>query len=114
MRRVRLAPLLSIVAAVLLAGCGDSRMPAPDTGLIPAPSAFRERGTRRGRPPPGARELARRPGHRAAAHDGRDRRRAVAVWRYKRTKPLPRDARAAERRAQALVAQVESRDKTFE
>ena len=46
MRRVRLA-LLSLVAAVVLAGCGNSRTPPPDTGRIPPPIGLsRRRSTR--------------------------------------------------------------------
>ncbi len=114
MRRVRLA-LLSVVAAVLLAGCGNSQTPAPDTGLIAAPSAFRELKY------PAEGITFRAPANwrvfqgvdpqltTVAIGDAQ-----IAVWRYKRSEPLPETRSQLHAARQALVAQVESRDKTFE
>ena len=112
MRRVRPA-LLALVAAVLLAGCGNSRTPPPDTGLIPAPKAFRDvkfpgvflRAPSNWRSFPGtAPQVAT-----IAIGDAQ-----IAVWRYARSEPLPETRSQLHAARQALVAQVERRDPTFE
>jgi hypothetical protein len=111
---VRVA-LLSLVAAILLAGCGNNRTPAPDTGLIPAPNTFRE-----------LRYPAQGITFRAPANwrvfQGVDPQLTtvaigdaqIAIWRYKRTEPLPVTRAQLKAARDALVAQVESRDTTFQ
>lgn len=111
---MRLA-LLSAVAALLLGGCGNSRTPAPDTGLIPGPAGFREvKYPAEGitlRVPTNWRVF---PGDQPrlttiAIGDAQ-----IAIWRYRRTEPLPETRSQLHAARQALVAQIESRDATFE
>jgi hypothetical protein len=111
---VRLA-LLSVVAAVLLGGCGNNRTPAPDTGLIPAPNTFRE-----------LKYPAEGITFRAPANwrvfDGDDPLLTtvaigdaqIAVWRYERAEPLPQTRAQLKAARDALVAWVETRDATFQ
>jgi hypothetical protein len=105
--------LLGLIAAVLLAGCGNSRTPPPDTGLIPAPKAFRDvkfpgvslRAPSNWRSFPGtAPQVAT-----IAIGDAQ-----IAIWRYARSEPLPETRSQLHAARQALVAQVERRDPTFE
>jgi len=106
---------LSLLVAVLLAGCGNSKTAAPETGLIPAPKEFRDvKYTREGvrlRAPSNWRLV---PGTGSqlgtiAVGDGQ-----IAIWRYARTEPLPLTRAQLHAARQALVAQVERRDSTFE
>lgn len=110
---MRLA-LLGIVAAVLLAGCGDSRTPAPPAGRILAPAGFRDVSY------PEAGIKLRAPDNwrifqgtapqiaTIASGDGQ-----IAIWRYPRTEPLPVTQAQLKAARHALIAQVEIRDKTF-
>jgi hypothetical protein len=113
MRRVRPA-LLSLAAAALLAGCGNSRTPPPDTGLIPAPSAFRAVPYPADgislRAPANWRSFPGSPPQVAtiAIGDGQ-----IAIWRYPRSEPLPVTRSQLDAARKALVAQVERRDATF-
>lgn len=103
---------LSLAAALLLAGCGNSRTPIPDIGLIPGPGAFR---------------VVRYPGVSIRVPDnwrvfegdapqvatiaiGNAQ---IAIWRYKRVEPLPQTRAELGAARKALVAQVEADDKTF-
>jgi hypothetical protein len=114
---VRLA-LLSVVAAVLLAGCGNSRTPAPDIGFIPAPKGFRDLTF------PGAGVNLRVPTNwRASDADGSDSSllttvaigdAQIAIWSYPRVEPLPTNRPQLQAARDALVKQVEQRDPTFE
>jgi len=114
MRRVRPA-LLSVVAAVLLAGCGNTRTPPPDTGAIAPPTEFRPlkysiegimlKVPANWRVIPGSgTQLAT-----IAIGDAQ-----IAIWRYERTEPLPVTRSQLHAVRQALVAQIERRDATFE
>lgn len=101
-------------AAVLLAGCGNDRMPSPELGLIAAPKAFRAtpflaEGVQF-RSPTNWRVVNGEGTQLATVAIGDAQ---VGIWRYERDEPLPetRDQLAAAR--QALVAQIESRDPTF-
>jgi hypothetical protein len=107
--------LLSVLAAIVLAGCGNSRTPAPATGLIPAPKGFREvkysvDGIRL-RVPNNWRAFQEQGTHVAtiAIGDGQ-----IALWRYARTEPLPVTRSQLRAAREALVAQVQRRDPTFE
>jgi hypothetical protein len=107
--------LLTVATAILLAGCGNTRTPAPSTGVIPAPKGFREvkfavdgislhaptnwrsvKGT--------GSQLAT-----IAIGDGQ-----IAIWRYARSEPLPETRPQLHAAREALVAQVKRRDPTFE
>ncbi len=111
---MRLA-LLSVVAAIVLGGCGNSRTPAFPTGFIPAPSVFRELTYPQAgltlKAPANWREIRGDEPQlaRIAVGDAQ-----IAVWRYPRTEPLPQTRSQLHAARQALVAQVESRDATFE
>jgi len=110
---VRLA-LISVVAAVALAGCGNSRTPPPDTGLIRPPDGFRDlKYPSAGitlRAPSNWREIQGSGDQVATVAIGDAQ---IAIWRYRRTEPLPVDRAQLEAARQALVAQVRSRDATF-
>lgn len=107
--------LLAVLAAAPLAACGNSRTPPPDTGLIAGPRAFRDVKY------PAAGISVRAPANwrviegtapqvaTIAIGDG-----LIAIWRYPRTDPLPVTRSQLHATRQALVAQVESRDPTFE
>jgi hypothetical protein len=107
--------LLCLAAAVLLAGCGNSRTPAPPTGLIPPPVAFRDlKYPAAGvslRAPANWREVQGADPQLATIAIGDAE---IALWRYVRSEPLPATRSQLHAARQALVAQVESRDPTFE
>ncbi len=106
---------IAIVAAgALLAGCGNDRTASPNIGRIPAPTGFRDqvfikdgiffRAPRNWRVIEGdAPQVAT-----IAIGDAR-----VAVWRYRRTEPLPETRAQLQAALKALVAQVQIRDPTF-
>ncbi len=106
--------LLPLVAAALVAGCGNDRTPIPETGIIPAPTAFRDvpylakgvtfRAPTNWRIVPGeGAQLAT-----VAIGDAQ-----VGIWRYERDEPLPETRDQLNAARQALVAQIEHRDPTF-
>ena len=102
------------VAAALLAGCGNDRTSSPELGLIPTPKAFAAtpflaQGVQF-RSPTNWRVVKGKDTQLATVAIGDAQ---VGIWRYERSEPLPetRDQLAAAR--QALVAQIESRDRTF-
>lgn len=114
---MRRCPRISIALAsiaALLAGCGNDRTPVPDLSLVPAPKAFREaffdeQGVRFKAPTnwrvvPGADPQV------ATVAIGSAQ---VAVWRYPRSEPLPETRAQLNAARDALVAQIESRDPTF-
>ncbi|MFP5363956.1 MAG: hypothetical protein ACLGI5_14635 [Thermoleophilia bacterium] len=114
---MRRSPRISIALAsiaALLAGCGNDRTPVPDLSLVPAPKAFREaffdeQGVRFKAPTnwrvvPGADPQV------ATVAIGSAQ---VAVWRYPRSEPLPETRAQLNAARDALVAQIESRDPTF-
>jgi hypothetical protein len=107
--------LAVLLLAIVLTGCANTRTRAPETGAIPAPAGFREvkysvagislrvptnwrafQGT-------GSQLVT------VAIGDGQ-----IAVWRYARSEPLPVTRAQLDAARQALVAQVERRDGTFE
>ena len=107
--------LPTVLAALALAGCGNTRTPAPDTGAIPAPKSFREvkysvDGIRL-RVPSNWRAIQGQESQLAtiAIGDGQ-----IALWRYPRTEPLPVTRSQLDAARKALVAQVQRRDATFE
>jgi hypothetical protein len=113
-RASRLAVCLLALAA-LLAGCGNDRTPVPDLSLVPAPKAFREtffqaQGVRF-RAPTNWRVV---PGDRPQIATVAIGTAQVAIWRYPRTEPLPETRAQLGAARDALVAQIRSRDPTFE
>ncbi|MGI9099530.1 MAG: lipoprotein [Solirubrobacteraceae bacterium] len=110
MRRI----LPAIVAAVVLAGCGNAQTPPPDIGRIPAPASFRDaifaeqgvffRAPTNWRIVPGDAPQV------ATVAVGNAQ---IGVWRYPRSEPLPETRDQLKAARQALVAQVRSRDPTF-
>ena len=107
--------LLSVVAAIVLGGCGNGRTPATPTGLIPAPSAFRDLTYPAAgvsvKAPANWREVRGSDPQLATIAIGDAQ---IALWRYPRTEPLPQTRSQLHAARQALVAQIESRDSTFE
>jgi hypothetical protein len=112
--RTCIAIAVAITAAVLLAGCGNERTKPPNIGRVPAPTGFRDqvfvkdgvffRAPRNWRVIEGqAPQVAT-----IAAGDAQ-----VAVWRYRRTEPLPETRSQLKAALKALIAQVRSRDATF-
>jgi hypothetical protein len=114
MGRVRLA-LLSVVAAIVLTGCSNNRTPAPPTGLIPAPNVFRDLTYPAAgvtvKAPANWREVRGSAPQLATIAIGDAQ---IALWRYPRTEPLPQTRSQLDAARQALVAQVQRRDATFE
>ena len=113
MRRTAIA--IAAAAAVLLAGCGNDKTKPPVLGKIPAPLGFRDQVFIKDgvffRAPRNWRVVEGEPPQVAtiAAGDAQ-----IAVWRYRRTEPLP-ETRAQLRAARkALLAQVMQRDPTFQ
>lgn len=111
-RARRIAIVVSLSA--LLAGCGNERTPVPDLGVVPAPKAFRdaffdEQGVRF-RAPTNWRVLPGEAPHVATVAIGTAQ---IGVWRYPRSEPLPETRAQLNAAREALVAQIESRDATF-
>jgi hypothetical protein len=112
---VRRALIFALAAVALLGGCGNERTPRPDIGQIVDPGTFRDvkyaelgisiKAPNRWRLFGGdAPQVAT-----IASGDAQ-----IAIWRYQRAEPLPVDRAQLKAARQALVAQVEGRDKTFE
>jgi hypothetical protein len=101
-------------AAVLLTGCGNEQTKPPNIGRVPAPTAFRDQVFVKDgvffRAPRNWRVVEGQPPQVAtiAAGDAQ-----IAVWRYRRTEPLPETRSQLAAALDALVAQVRSRDATF-
>ncbi len=103
-----------VVVAAVLAGCGNDRTPRPDLSLIAGPGTFRDvkyadfglslRAPNRWR-------LVEGEAPQVATIVSGDAQ--IAIWRYQRSEPLPVDRAQLKAAREALVAQVESRDKTF-
>ncbi len=107
--------LLGPLAAIVLAGCGNDRTSPPDIGRILPPNSFRdvqypEKGIAL-RAPANWRIFAGNGSQVAtiAIGDGQ-----IAIWRYERSEPVPETRAQLKAARQALVAQVERRDPTFE
>jgi hypothetical protein len=111
---VRLA-LLSAAAVLTLAGCGNDVTPPPNTGLIPGPKGFRDvkypdkgitlRAPTNWRIFPGT-------GDQVATIAIGDAQ--ISIWSYARTDPLPETRAQLGAARKALIAQVHSRDSTFD
>jgi hypothetical protein len=110
----RTAIAIAAVAAVLLAGCGNDETKPPNIGRIPAPLGFRDQVFIKDgvffRAPRNWRVVEGTPPQVAtiAAGDAQ-----IAVWRYRRTEPLPETRSQLRAALKALVAQVMNRDATF-
>jgi hypothetical protein len=111
-------PVLAVILlaiAIALAGCGNTRTPAPPTGLIPAPKDFREvKYSADGislRVPTNWRAVQGSGSQLATIAIGDAQ---IALWRYSRSEPLPETRAQLHAARQALVAQVQRRDSTFE
>ena len=108
-----LARLLVLVGALLLAGCGAERTPAPDVDTPRGPGARPLRPVRAPeagvalRVPPNWRlERGRAPAV-LTAYSGQA---VVALWRYPRTEPLPSNGAALARARRALEREARRRD----
>src|SRR3712207_4957046 len=111
MRRSLVAPL---AAALLLAGCGRERIEPPDTVRPAAPAgtgteAFPKDGLFLERPG----NWPFRPGRPPLVASTSNGTATVALWRYLRSEPLPREGDALETAQASLEAAVKARDSTF-
>lgn len=110
---MRLVPVLT-AAALVLAGCGNERTPAPDV-KTPGPPI----GTTQARYPehgiafkaPGGWRLA--PGSEPLVATVQTGQATIAVWRYPRTEPLPRSQTHLAAARDALIAAAQARDASF-
>lgn len=114
MPRARRIAIVVVSLAALLPGCGNERTPVPDLGVVPAPKAFRdaffdEQGVRF-RAPTNWRVVPGEAPHVATVAIGTAQ---IGVWRYPRSEPLPQTRAQLNAAREALVAQIESRDATF-
>ena len=115
MRAARPSILLACALATLAAGCGSDRLATPDLDRPAEPgpvtrATFPKAGLVFDRPSawrfePGADPLVVRGGSGTAV---------VAVWRYLRTEPLPREPPALEDAKAELEGALQARDPTFE
>jgi hypothetical protein len=112
---VRRTPIaIAVAAAVLVAGCGNDKTDPPNIGRIPAPTGFRDQVFIKDgvffRAPRNWRVIEGQSPQVAtiAAGDAQ-----IAVWRYRRTEPLPETRAQLKAAMKALIAQVSSRDATF-
>jgi hypothetical protein len=108
-------PLLVLIAAVALTGCGNHRAAVPDTATPGPPlgtnaASYPQAGLRFGAPAGWHVEPAQAPPLITTITTGRA---AIAVWRYPRTEPLPVTTRALEQAKSALLAAAAARDATF-
>lgn len=107
--------LLTVAAAVLLAGCGNDPTPVPDLGAIPAPKSFRaalmfkSQGLQF-RAPTNWRIVNGEGTQLATVAIGEAQ---VGIWRYRRKEPLPETRSQLAAARTALVAQIKTRDPTF-
>ena len=113
--RISRIAVSAVALAALLSGCGNDRAAVPDLSLVPAPKAFREtffqaQGVRF-RAPTNWRVV---PGDRPQIATVAIGTAQVAIWRYPRTEPLPETRAQLGAARDALVAQIRSRDPTFE
>jgi hypothetical protein len=109
--RHRLAAVAIGLAAAALAGCGNSRTPAPRVAPPSAPAGraavdFPSLGVGFRRPANWALAKGALP-QLAVVGSGRA---AIVVWRYPRSEPLPRTADDLDRARRALIAAARARD----
>jgi hypothetical protein len=113
-RRTVTGLAVAVTAAVVLAGCGNAQTKPPNIGRIPAPAGFRDQVFIKDgiffRAPRNWRVIEGQPPQVAtiAAGDAQ-----IAVWRYRRTEPLPETRSQLKAAMKALIAQVMARDATF-
>ena len=108
----RLAPIL--VLAALAAGCGAERVATPDvtrpvTGSPPAPVAFPAAGLKFDAPR--AWRVTEWDAPLVATTSSGTA--TIAIWRYPRTEPLPRDEPALDAAQEALLGAIRTRDPRF-
>ena len=105
---------LLVLAALVLAGCGNARTPVPDVTHHAAP-----RGERAVRLPQAGIALAAPANWRAIEPEDprgggiESRRASLVVWRYPRTEPLPANGRELRRVEGLLTERVRARDASF-
>jgi len=113
--RHRAATLIGLTAALGLTACGRERLDVPD-GVRPAepngtvPADFPQAGVRF--QAPGGWKL--RGGTAPLLATTTSGTATVAVWRYQRTAPLPREEDELDRAEERLVEAVQTRDRTFD
>jgi hypothetical protein len=113
-RRSLPTAIVPALLAMSLGGCGNDRTRFSDLSLVPAPKAFREaffdeQGVRF-KAPTNWRVIPGESPQVATVAIGTAQ---VAVWRYRRTEPLPETRAQLDAARTALVAQINSRDPTF-
>ena len=105
----------TLIAAALLAGCGNDRTEPPDLGRIGAPNGFTDaRFEQAGiflRSPGGWSTIPGEPPLVATIAGGDA---SIAVWRYPRTEPLPETREELRAARDQLVEAVQARDAGFE
>ncbi len=107
--------LLILAAAVLATGCGNDRTEPPDIGEIGRPLGFQDaRFAEHGialRAPLRWRTVPGDPPQVATIATGEAQ---IALWRYRRTEPLPRTRAQLESARDELLRAVRTRDDQFE
>jgi hypothetical protein len=104
----------ALVAALVLAGCGNSRTRVPDVRTPDAPQGSRDVRLRaagiRFKAPVNWPDL---PAQGARAGGIQSKTATLAIWRYPRTEPLPSSAAALAEVRGLLVDRIKQRDTTF-
>jgi len=107
--------LIVLVAATLLAGCGNDRTSPPDTDSIAAPKGFRvvefDKAGVSLKEPRNWPQTAGAGTRLATFSAGQGQ---IALWRYPRTEPLPETRAQLDATRRSLIAQVQARDPTFD
>jgi hypothetical protein len=106
--------VLAVVAAVLSAGCGRDRLEPPDparpaSALNEVELEYPQAGLRFQAPDDLTFDRGREPLVTSTASGSA----SIAIWRYPRTEPLPRDPAALDDAERTLVDAVKTRDPSF-
>jgi hypothetical protein len=108
------ALLLAVVAATVVAGCGNDRVPAPDVATPGPPIGHFDVSY-----PKFGIEFVAPKGWHVTEGSGtlvttvQTGQATIAIWRYPREEPLPATAAALRRARRELIAAAKRRDKTF-